>query len=189
MCVCVWEKEWAQGRREVTAGRRLSASHGSLGTDCGEDGQERGVREKERTTGRDTKEEWKRRKQKKRQSFSLFFISGLIWSCFFYVGVILSINVLFFAALWLFNMHNVHLNTCEEDKNTCTLLCTMYAAPAVSLSLIVTLISKMLTAVYIARSILETKPVQRCSSPCRCVFSSVCDCVCPQQKRALFFDT
>lgn len=43
--VRVDEKECVQGWREVTAGRRLSASHGSLGTDCGEDNQERGVRE------------------------------------------------------------------------------------------------------------------------------------------------
>lgn len=50
------EKERVQGRREVTAGRRLSASHGSLGTDCGEDSQEGGVREGTGTKDRDMKE-------------------------------------------------------------------------------------------------------------------------------------
>lgn len=47
------EKDGVQGRREVTAGRHLSASHGSLGTDYGEDSQERVVKE----GASDTKEE------------------------------------------------------------------------------------------------------------------------------------
>jgi len=45
-------------RREVTGGRHLSAFHGSLGTDCGEDSQERAVREGERMTQRERGREY-----------------------------------------------------------------------------------------------------------------------------------
>lgn len=47
LCVCVHMKECVQGRREVTAGRCLSASLGSLSTDYGDDSRERTAREGE----------------------------------------------------------------------------------------------------------------------------------------------
>lgn len=50
-----------QGRCEVTAGRCLSASLGSLGTDYGDDSQEKIARERESDRRERTKEERKKK--------------------------------------------------------------------------------------------------------------------------------
>lgn len=70
-----------RGRREVTTGRRLSASHGSLGTDCGEDRQERVVREDDRQSCKGGKDE---------REGGGSFQSNLI---------ILSLNILFYLLI------------------------------------------------------------------------------------------
>lgn len=70
------------GRREVTAGRRLSASHSSLGTDCGEDSQERAVRERERERVRMT--------EVKRQNVREVNLKSIFVSLCLFMGLILS---------------------------------------------------------------------------------------------------
>lgn len=87
VCVSVCEKEWVLGQSEVTGGRRLSAFHGSLGTDCGEDSQERAVRGRENDRVR--KGEWEGRLQYMRNAIFLYlcFDFGHVPAYLFYLCV------------------------------------------------------------------------------------------------------